>query len=104
MKLDVDRIQHGKDPNITLAAGDILWVPETTLTKVEDWVNRNIYVRGGVNAIVTYDVTGLDFMNNNAKNASLGFSGTNVQNTVDPLGFLARQQSLGSIQTQLPTP
>ena len=29
VKLDLDRIQRSEDPDITLAAGDVLWVPFT---------------------------------------------------------------------------
>ena len=55
VKLDMNRIQKGKDPNIALAAGDILWVPHTFETRVQEWISRNIYVRGGVSADVTYN-------------------------------------------------
>lgn len=104
VKLDVDRIQHGKDPNIDLAPGDILWVPETLLTKAENWANQNIFIRGGATAVVTYDVTGLSFMNNNAKQAALGSTNSsgNINNTFDPFSSLIQQQQLNNIQNQLP--
>ena len=53
VKLDLNRLRRGEDPNIVLAAGDIFWVPETVGTKVMDFVNRNIYLRAGVS--VNYD-------------------------------------------------
>jgi protein involved in polysaccharide export with SLBB domain len=54
VKLDLDRLATGKDPNIELAAGDILWVPHTVGTRIEEWVSRNIRV--GAAANTTLDV------------------------------------------------
>lgn len=102
VKLDVDRIQKGKDPNIDMAPGDILWVPDTLLTRSEDWVNKNIYFRGGFNVVGTYSVNGLSYMNDTASRAA-GGGNNNVQNTVDPLGFLTRQSTTNA-QSNLPAP
>ena len=55
VKLDLDRLTTGKDANIALAAGDILWVPHTLQTRFQEWVSRNIYVRGGINTGLTYN-------------------------------------------------
>jgi protein involved in polysaccharide export with SLBB domain len=104
VKLDVERIQKGKDPNFNLAPGDILWAPDTLLTRAENWVNQNIFIRGGFTAVATYNVTGLDFMNNNAKQSALGINNVSLENTFDPFGFLIRQQQLSGIQNQLPAP
>ncbi len=105
VKLDVGRIQKGQDPNITLSPGDILWVPDTLLTRAEDWANRNLYVRAGFNFVATYDVTGSSYMNQTAARAANGgTNGGTLQNTVDPLGFLKSQQQLNTIQNQLPAP
>ncbi len=104
VKLDVERIQKGKDPNITLAPGDILWVPETALTRAEEWFNKNIFLRAGATAVVTYNVTGLDFLNNNAKRASVGTNNSSIDNTFNPFGTLIRQNQLQNIQSNLPAP
>ncbi|NLF29336.1 MAG: hypothetical protein GX591_00445 [Planctomycetes bacterium] len=56
VRLDLKRIMKGKDPNIDLQPGDILWVPETSLTKLQDFVNRVVYFRVG--ASVNYALTG----------------------------------------------
>jgi polysaccharide export outer membrane protein len=104
VKLDVARIQTGKDPNITLAPGDILWVPDTLLTRAEDWANRNLYFRAGANFVATYNVTGLSYMNDTAARASSNNTGGTLQNTVDPLGFLQNQQQINNIQNNLPPP
>ncbi|MCD6303782.1 MAG: polysaccharide export protein [Planctomycetes bacterium] len=55
VKLDLDKLQRGEAPNITLAAGDILWVPHTLETRIQEWISRNIYVRGGMNAEINYN-------------------------------------------------
>jgi len=56
VKLDLDRLATGKDPNILLAAGDILWVPHTVETRIQEWISQNIYFRAGatVNAGLRY--------------------------------------------------
>lgn len=103
VKLDIDRIQKGKDPNITLAPGDILWVPDTLLTRAEDFFNKNFFFRAGFNVVTTYSVNGLSYMNDTAARAASGNTNSNVQNTVDPLGFLTNQQTTNA-QTNLPAP
>ncbi len=53
--LDLSRIEDGDDPNLQLAAGDILWVPHTAGTRVQEWINRNIYFRAGASASLNYN-------------------------------------------------
>ena len=53
--LDISRITDGADPNIQLTAGDILWVPHTAETRVQEWINRNIYFRAGASAGLSYN-------------------------------------------------
>ncbi len=98
VKLELDRLVKGKDPNIDLAAGDILWVPETFATKVQDWVNKNIFFRAGfvATANVSYDASALEYMNTNAKMAQQGYSG-NLQDQFDPFGFITRSNLMQSI-------
>lgn len=97
VKLDLNRIARGDDPNIVLAAGDILWIPETWDTRVEEFINRNIFLRAGVS--VNYNVTGIEFMNRRSlQTSNRGSTGT-LQDRFDPLGFLSQPtatQSLGS--------
>lgn len=100
VKLDLDKMTRGEEPNITLLAGDILWVPETLETKVQDWINRNIFMRAGMS--VTYSVTGVEFMNRHELQGQ-GVSGgnsTNLENSFDPLGFLGRNQSLNDLTSR----
>jgi protein involved in polysaccharide export with SLBB domain len=98
VKLDLDRLARGWDPNITLAAGDILWVPETLETKIQEFINRNIFLRGGV--VVTYNVTGIEFLNRTGLQ-SAGLGGRTLQDTFDPFGSLTRNIALQTIGTQV---
>jgi protein involved in polysaccharide export with SLBB domain len=100
VKLDLNRVAKGEDPNIELAAGDILWVPETFETKVQDFLNRNLFLRAGVS--VTYNVTGLEYLNRQ-KQQSARFGGNTLQDTFDPLGFLTQNTLLNNLSAQ-PTP
>lgn len=93
VKLDLDRITTGQDPNIMLAAGDVLWVPETLETRIHDWINQNVFFRVGAvsTANLNYNITGIDFLNSNARNQALrgfGQRGGVLQDQFDPFGFL----------------
>jgi protein involved in polysaccharide export with SLBB domain len=48
--LDVKKISEGKAENVELAAGDILWVPHTTRTRILNFFNQIIYFRAGAAA------------------------------------------------------
>jgi len=97
VKLDLDRITSGKDPNITLAAGDILWIPHTIETRIQDWINRNIFIRGGVT--VTYGVTGTEDMLHHDVGPE-GVTGRSLQDLFDPFGDLARSSALQALQAR----
>ncbi len=99
VKLSLNRLATGKDPNVALAAGDILWVPETVGTRVQDWVNRNIFFKAG--ATVTYSVTGVEYLNRPAQQSR---GGGNLQDQYDPFGFLARNAALRTITQQTAIP
>lgn len=103
VKLDLERIQRGQDPNITLAAGDIVWVPFTLSTRIEDWINRNVFFRIGasVNANygLDYSMPGVDYLNSaSARQALRGTSnGSTLQDTFDPFGFILQNQTLNNL-------
>ncbi len=99
VKLDLNRMARGEDPNIVLAAGDILWVPDTWETRVQDFVNRNIFFRAGVS--VNYNVTGLEFLNRRELQGS-NLSNQNLQDQFDPLGFLNRNTALDTLTSRPP--
>lgn len=104
VKLDMDRMTTGRDPNITLAVGDILWVPDTIETRVQDWVNRNIYLKGGFSANVSYNVTGVEWMN--YRDIQKGYYGgyQNYQNQIAPFGFMQNSTALQNLLNQSATP
>lgn len=99
VKLNFPCLQRGECPNIALAAGDILWVPDTFGTKVAEFINRNIFLRAGVS--VNYNVSGIEFLNRNSQQS--GGGGGSLQDAYDPLGFLTRNSLLQNINSR-PTP
>jgi hypothetical protein len=97
VRLNLDGMSRGNDPNLVLAAGDILWVPHTAETLVQDWVNRNIFVRAGVS--VNYNVTGIEFLNRHAQQSGR-FGGGGLEDSFDPFGFLGRGTGIQSLLSQ----
>lgn len=97
VKLDLDRIQKGKDPNLTLAAGDILWVSHTPATFAEDWFNQHVYIRGGTS--FSYNQFGdHNYLHGRTWNNNQGgFSNADYQNQYDPFGFLNRNNALQNL-------
>jgi len=95
VKLNLDRIAVGKDPNLVLAAGDILWVPYSVETRVQEWINQNLYLRGG--ASFSYSQTGdHNYLHGKSFNAGQT-TGGNLQDTYDPFGFLNQNSSLNQL-------
>jgi len=94
VKINLDRVICGRDPNITLQPGDILWVPETPLTRLQDWFNRNVFFRAGVAATVTYQVSGVEYLN---RRSQQGGGGGGLEDMFDPYGFLRRTSMLQSL-------
>jgi len=107
IKLNLDNVTTGEEPNITLAAGDILWVPHTLETRVQEWFNQNIFFRAGITttANINYDARALAFMNSNAEKSALrqGQSSSNLQDLFDPFGFLLQNQAIQQIPSQITT-
>jgi hypothetical protein len=101
VKLDLTRIVAAKDPNIDLEAGDILWVPDTALTRIQDWVNKNIYIRAG--ASVNYNVSGIEFLNRRGQQSGR-LGGGGLQDQFDPFGFLGRNAALQAVQSRVTAP
>jgi polysaccharide export outer membrane protein len=98
VKLNLDRIGKGQDPNIMLAAGDILWVPWSAETRTQDFINKNFFLKFG--ASVTYQLEGTeDYIHGD--NFFRG-QGNDLESTFDPFGFLSRNASLQNISSRLP--
>jgi polysaccharide export outer membrane protein len=104
VKLNLDRMSKGKDPNITLAAGDVLWVPETIETKIEDWINKNAFIRVGASATYSLDYTmpGIDYLNSAARQAQTGSLSNSNQSNFSPFNGLIQNSSLNSINSRVP--
>ncbi len=97
VKLDMDRLAMGSDPNIDLLPGDILWVPHTVETRIQEFLNRNIFMRAGVS--VNYSVTGIEFMNRSSLQSGR-YGGGDLQDAYDPFGFLGQNTALQGITAQ----
>lgn len=102
VKLNVDRIQKAKDPNFTLAAGDVLWVPHTIETRIREWINNNVFFRMGAtvnaNYSLDYSMPGVDYLNRAARDAAVFGRGQTLQDQFDPFGFLLQNRSLQNLQ------
>ncbi|NLX13672.1 MAG: hypothetical protein GXY44_08475 [Phycisphaerales bacterium] len=105
VKLDMDRVSAGKDPNITLAAGDILWIPHTVETRIQDWINRNIFVRAGVSATAGYNANynayGVKYLNDTAEQQYDRYSSpsSTLQDRFDPFSWLVPQPVTPTVPT-----
>lgn len=49
VKLNLQKMLKGQEPDLALAAGDILIVPHTIATRLEEYAARNLTLRAGVN-------------------------------------------------------
>jgi len=92
VKVNLERLATGLDPNLTLAAGDIVWVPETFETRLADFINRNVFLRAGVS--VNYNVSGIEYLNRHSQQSRALGGGGGLQDSFDPLGFLSRTSAL----------
>ncbi|NLE30464.1 MAG: hypothetical protein GX629_12420 [Phycisphaerae bacterium] len=96
VRLELDRITCGRDPNIALTAGDILWVPHTWETRVQEWINQHFFLRFGAAATVNYNVNGIEYLNR-ASQQNNSSNGGSLQDTYDPFGFLNRNAALQNL-------
>jgi len=94
VKLNLDRIGRGDEDNIMLAAGDVLWVPFTVETRIQDFVNRNFFLRAGIS--VNYSVSGMEYLNRHSQQSG-SFGGNSLQDSFDPLGFLGRNSGIDAL-------
>lgn len=99
VKLNLDRIRNGSDANIQLAAGDILVVPDTLETRVQDFINRNLFFRAGVSATLTYNVSGIEFLNRPSQQVG-DSGGDSISDMFDPFGSLTRNALLQNISAR----
>ena len=95
VKLDMQRMATGRDPNFDMLPGDILWVPDTLGTRIEAFINQNLFFRAGMS--VNYNVSGSEFLNRNNQG---GAGGNSLQDAFDPFGFLNQNSALQGISNQ----
>lgn len=98
VKINLDKLAASREPNLQLAAGDILWVPHTLETRIQEFINHNIFLRAG--ASVNYNVSGVEFMNRRRLQASRTGGGGGLQDSFDPYGFLLRNQALQGLSNR----
>lgn len=55
VKIDLDRVKEGKDPDMALAAGDILLLPHNASTRVEEYIAKSLQFRVGTGIETTYN-------------------------------------------------
>ncbi len=82
VKLNLDKIKEGKDPDITLAAGDVLVVPHNAATRIEEYINRAFQPRIGVGIDTTYNPWTLYYLR---KSAEIGGQNGNYFNSLTNL-------------------
>lgn len=82
VKLNLDKIKEGKDPDITLAAGDVLVVPHNAATRIEEYVNRAFQPRIGAGIDTTYNPWTLYYLR---KSAAIGGQNGNFFNSLTNL-------------------
>lgn len=109
VKLDIQRLRDGRDPNIQLAAGDILWVPETFGTRAVRFCNQNFFFRAGIST--AYDPVQFERYRQTRNDARLSrkvqkrsnilrpFGGGGGSGAVNPLSI---GDPLGFLQTNAP--
>ncbi|MCH7873573.1 MAG: polysaccharide biosynthesis/export family protein [Planctomycetes bacterium] len=102
VKLNLDRIASGRDPNFLLAPGDILWVPYTWATRIQEFFSRNVFLTAG--ATVSYTATGIDFLNRRQLQSLRSFRGGTVEDTLDPFGFINSGAAQSTIIAPPPGP
>lgn len=97
VKLDLQRLLSGEDPDFPLQSNDIIYVNHTWDTWIQEWVNQHLSLRGSGVATVTYTATGSDQLNHRGEPAS-------VSPGLDPFGFLQRGFAPLEASTPVATP
>jgi len=67
VKIDLDRIKQGIDPDLALAAGDVLVLPHNAATRIEEYIARYMQPRLGWGIDTTYNPWTLYYLQKNAE-------------------------------------
>lgn len=100
VRIDLIRTAAGKDPNITLQPGDILWVNHTFDTWWQQWFNSHVTLTAGASASWSYSAAGNDRLNHRDESPSASTPGSGF----DPFGILQRGFLLNAQNAGLTTP
>lgn len=96
VKIDLDRIKQGLDPDLALAAGDVLVLPHNAATRIEEYIARYFQPRIGVGIDTTYNPWTLYYLQKNAEYTDRGLfenltnQFTNVSPWLVPRGTTAK--------------
>ena len=72
VKINLDRVKQGIDPDLALAAGDVLVLPHNTATRIEEYIARYFQPRIGVGIDTTYNPWTLYYLQKNAEMTDQG--------------------------------
>ncbi|MBN1491138.1 MAG: polysaccharide biosynthesis/export family protein [Phycisphaerae bacterium] len=78
VRIDLDRVKAGTDPDIALAAGDILILPHNAATRIEEYIARALQIRLGAGIETTYNPWTLYYLRKTSEmgRGDAGFYGT----------------------------
>lgn len=65
VKINLDRIKQGTDPDLALAAGDVLVLPHNTATRIEEYIAKAFQPRIGAGIETTYNPWTLYYLRKN---------------------------------------
>lgn len=84
VRLDLERLASGRDPNFLMQPGDIVYVNHTWDTWIQEWFNQHATLTAGATATVTYSGTATDQLSHRGRQTQSTATG------IDPFGFLQR--------------
>ena len=73
VKIDLDRIKKGADPDMLLATGDVLILPHNAATRIEEYIARSFQFRVGTGVETTYNPWTLYYLRKERGNQGGGF-------------------------------
>lgn len=72
VKINLDHLKDGTDPDLLLAAGDVLILPHNTATRIEEYINKTFQPRIGVGIDTMYNPWTLYYLQKNAEMTNQG--------------------------------
>ncbi len=84
VRLDIERLASGRDPNFVMQPGDIVYVNHTWDTWIQEWFNQHATITAGATATVSYSASASDQLSRRGTPTPTPGAG------IDPFGFLQR--------------